>query len=371
MAARASAKRHGRAPVEERAPARPLVKPATGSAEQDGRAQGLGPAQRQESKGKCNQRPEPGGAKQRGHIKAWGQLDGQHAREHRQGNQRRSAAKQQPQRDADHGEHHDLGEKMHHDAGAGGAKAAQGGNRSLPFSDVGRDRIGHPNPADQQRGKPDQCQEAGKQPKEAGEVFGGILGRADFPGRLGKGGIEPVPRGSKIEPLKGDLVAVAGEDALLIEPGTGQRLGCNQGRLPELEALRGLIGQGNKHPARRKQAIADRERIAKRDPQPFEHLGIEHRAKKPIAFGQKLWQWHAGGLRAGFHRPGQRIGLIDGAQVEERTLAIGPGAGAEFDHPGHRPEGGKGSGFFGGGIAPLQAHFKIAPQDHPGVAINR
>ena len=80
-----------------------------------------------------------------------------------------------PSDDADEGQQQHLGEEVDQDARTGGAEALHGGDGALPLGDIGGDRVGDADAADQQRGQPDDDEEAREDVEEARQVGGGVL----------------------------------------------------------------------------------------------------------------------------------------------------------------------------------------------------
>jgi hypothetical protein len=120
--------------------------------------------QRQVGEGKGGQQPDPGRNQQAAaDMQGQRQLDADGLAHDRQRQQRRPPADQQADADADRGQHRDLRKKVHEDARTAGAHRAQDGDDAGALGDIGGNAGPHADAADQQRGEPDDDEEAHEQ----------------------------------------------------------------------------------------------------------------------------------------------------------------------------------------------------------------
>ncbi len=127
--------------------------------------------------------------------------------------------------DADAGDQQHLQQVDAEDDAAGGADALEGGDDLAPAVDVGGDRVGDADAADQQRREPDQRQELAQPLQRARDLRRGIAPVAHREAALGQGLLDALAKGDEIAvgsprgPVELERVAPADQAARLDEAG--------------------------------------------------------------------------------------------------------------------------------------------------------
>ena len=222
------------------------------------------------------------------------------------------------------GDHHHLQQMDPQDGPAGGAEALEGGDDLAAAIDVGGDRVGDADAADQQRGEPDQRQELPQPLERARHLRGGIAPVAHREAAFGQRLLDALAETDEaVVRLAGGAaelegVAPADQAARIDQAGRLHGLERHQHARADGEALGQLVGLGGDGGADRHLDLAEGDAIADLEPQALEQDRIDGGAGLAA---DGVVQRHVAGEA---HGADQRIGRVHALELDQGLLgAVG------------------------------------------------
>ena len=320
-------------------------------------------------KGQRHQQAEACRFRQGQRIDAERQIESKAAGEQRGGDEGRGSTDGKPDDDAAQRQQHDEAEIDRKDGAGRGAQAFQDGDRPGLGVEKGANRIAHPHAADQKRAQSHHGQEQCRAVDEALEAEAGILETTDAPAGIGKALLQTGKPGFCVEPRRvGDAIDLIDQAAGPHQARALQAfIGHHQPRTED-EGIAAAIGLAGDDCADLVILRADARDLSHRYAQALQQFAVGDRAPMTLAERQ-----HIGKLALGrqIDRAEQRIGMIDGFQLDQLTLIgyrrFGHGAQrAQCAHAARRHEGLQ-CGRIGRAIE--QAQLDIAAKQRLGVAV--
>ena len=195
------------------------------------------------------------------------------------------------------------------------------------------DRVADADAADQQRGQADDGEELREALDIALKLRRGVAARADLPaglrqldaGVVGGGGDIGVARCVR---RQAQPVMPARQAAGLDEAARRQRALADHQPRAEADAAGELVGLARERRAHDQMRVADGERVARLETEALRQSRIDRRAVDAVVLGERGIER---ALRIELGRAEQRIGVVDGLDLDQGRAAVG--------HARHRPQG--------------------------------